>query len=151
MHSGNETEAEAYLKGLREQFPDIRPYDEDDWDWTWADEGWTFLEACDFGMAELTFQRLIAARPQDPDGFEGLAMVYKALGVPAQARVLIDEAVALAERQLATDMLDQEVVDEIKAAQRAILDMSATPPPSPAASADEDDDDMDAAGKGPSK
>ena len=118
-----------YLKGLRAQFPDIRPYDEDNWDWNLADEGWQFLESCDFGMAELTFQRLIAARPNDSDGFEGLAMVYKALGIKAQAVVLIDEAVALAEVMLEKDYLDKEVLDEIRDVRRGIHAMPDTPPP----------------------
>jgi len=110
----------AYLKGIQNLFPDIRPYDMDDWDWTWADEGYQFLEACDFGMAELTFQRLIAARPQDPDGYEGLAMVYKTLGIRVQACVLIDEALRLAQRRVAENMLDQDVLNEIGATQKLI-------------------------------
>jgi hypothetical protein len=110
----------TYMQGLLALFPDIRPYDMDDWDWTWADEGYQFLEACDFGMAELTFQRLIAARPRDPDGFEGLAMVYQALGIRKQACVLIDEARRLAELRVAEDALDREVLDDIVEAQRRI-------------------------------
>jgi len=100
----------------------------DDLDWTWADEGYQFLEACDFGMAELTFQRLIAARPRDPDGYEGLAMVYQALGIRAQACLLIDEALRLARQRVAEDALDPEALDEICAAQRRIHAMSATRP-----------------------
>lgn len=113
MDTDHLQDGDAYLKGLRELFPDVRPYDMDDWDWTWADEGYQFLEACDFGMAELTFQRLIAARPLDPDGFEGLAMVYQALGIRAQACILIEEAKRLAQRRVAEDALDPEALDEI--------------------------------------
>jgi len=117
---------DAYLKGLRELFPDIKAYGEDDWDWTWADEGYQFLEACDFGMAELTFQRLIVARPDDPDGFEGLALVYQALGIRNQALALIDEAVKLAEVHVAQDKLDQDALGEIRDEQRRIADMPET-------------------------
>ncbi len=120
MDADNTLDMKTYLKGLLELFPDIRPYDMDDLDWTWADEGYQFLEACDFGMAELTFQRLITARPRDPDGFEGLAMVYQALGIRNQACALIDEARRLAEQRVAEDVLDQDVLDEITEAQKRI-------------------------------
>ncbi len=109
-----------YVAGLQEQFPDIKPYDMDDWDWTWSDEGYQFLEACDFGMAELTFQRLIAARPEDPDGYEGLAMVYKALSLRAPACMLIDEAFRLAGKQVQHDVLDRDALNEIRETQRGI-------------------------------
>jgi tetratricopeptide (TPR) repeat protein len=112
-----------YLAGLRKQFPDIRPYDEDDLDWAWCDDGYQFLEGCDFGMAELTFQRVIAARPDDPDGFEGLAMVYKAIGHKREAMILIDEAVVLAKKRFAQEYIDEEALLEIAMAQRMIHEM----------------------------
>ena len=127
MDAKDTLDMKTYMQGLLELFPDIRPYDMDDWDWTWADEGYQFLEACDFGMAELTFQRLIAARPRDPDGFEGLAMVYQALGIRKQACALIDEARRLAEQRVAEDALDREVLDEIGESQRRIHDMPEQP------------------------
>jgi tetratricopeptide (TPR) repeat protein len=112
-----------YVEGLYEEHPDIKPYDTDDWDFTWADEGYQFLEGCDFGMAELTFQRLIAARPDDPEGFEGLATVYQALGIRDWAMLLIDEAVRLAELRIAAGLLDAEVLAEITEAQERIYEM----------------------------
>jgi tetratricopeptide (TPR) repeat protein len=112
-----------YLEGLRKQFPYIKPYDDNDWDWTWGDEGYQYLESCDFGMAELTFQRLIASRPDDADGFEGLAMVYKALGHKVQAIILIDEAVRLANQRFSQGYIDEEVIREIAMEQRLIHDM----------------------------
>jgi len=138
---------DAYLKGLQEQFPDVKAYGEDDWDWTWADEGYQFLESCDFGMAELTFQRLIVARPQDPDGYEGLALVYQALGIRSQAQALIDEAVRLAEVHVGEDRLDADALEEMREEQRRIQEMPARPVKTPpAADMDDDDDDEDAAG-----
>jgi len=114
----------AYLSGLRKQFKDeIKPYSEDDWDWTWSDEGYQLLEACDFGMAELTFQRVIAARPDDADGYEGLAMVYKALGYKQQATILITEAIRLAKASFAKGHLDEEVLTEMAMNQRLIHEM----------------------------
>lgn len=118
-----ELSPKAYLKGLRKLFPEIQPYAEDDWDWTWSDEGYQFLEACDFGMAEMTFQRLIASRPDDADGFEGLAMVYKALGHKPQAIILIDEAVRLAKIRFSEDAIDLETLEDIAMNQRLIHEM----------------------------
>jgi tetratricopeptide (TPR) repeat protein len=123
MEDVQELSPKTYLKGLRKLFPDIEPYADDDWDWTWSDEGYQFLEACDFGMAELTFQRLIASRPDDADGFEGLAMVYKALGHKPQAVILIDEAIRLAKGKFAKGALDEEVLEEIAMNQRLIHEM----------------------------
>jgi len=136
-------DTDTYLKGLQEQFPDVKPYGEDDWDWTWADEGYQFLEACDFGMAELTFQRLIVARPQDPDGYEGLALVYQALGIRAQAQALIDEAVRLAEIHVADDRLDEDALEEMLEEQQRIQDMPEHPVRMRSADPDDDDDDDD--------
>ncbi len=123
MADEKELSPKEYLNGLRTLFPEIKPYAEDDWDWTWSDEGYQFLEACDFGMAELTFQRLIASRPDDPDGFEGLAMVYKALGHKPQAIILIDEAVRLAKIRFAEEAIDLEALEEIAMSQRLIHEM----------------------------
>lgn len=123
MSANKKVSPKKYLDGLRKLFPDIRPYDEDDLDWSWCDEGYQFLEACDFGMAELTFQRVIAARPQDPDGFEGLAMVYKAIGHKHEAVILIDEAVRLAKKKFAQEYLDEEALLEIAHNQRLIHEM----------------------------
>ncbi len=113
MDNENNICGEKYLKGLREQFPDIRPYDEDDWDWTWGDEGLEFLEAGDFGMAELKFQQLIAAQPDHPDGYEGLALVYKQIQRKQEAVVLIDEAVRLAEVLMEKGHLDSQALDDM--------------------------------------
>ena len=123
MPEKNRMTPKEYLAGLRKLFPEIRPYDEDDWDWSWSDEGYQFLEACDFGMAELTFQRVIAARPDDPDGFEGLAMVYKAIGHKREAVILIDEALRLAKKRFAQEYIDEEVLYEIAKNQRYIHEM----------------------------
>jgi len=116
-----------YVAGLYQQYPDIRPYDMEDWDFTWSDEGYQFLESCDFGMAELTFQRLIAARPDHPDGFEGLALVYQALGIRDWAVLLIEEAWRLADQQVAQDLMDQEVLADIIAERDRIRAMPQRP------------------------
>jgi tetratricopeptide (TPR) repeat protein len=114
---------DKFLKGLREQFPDIRPYGEDDWDWTWGDEGLEFLEAGDMGMAELRFQQLIAAQPESPDGYEGLALVYKQIRRKREAGILIDEAIRIAGILVEKGHTDSEVLDEMLLEQAEIRAM----------------------------
>lgn len=111
---------ETFREGLRRRFPDIRAYGEDDWDWTWADEGMEFMEAGDFGMAELKFQQLIVAQPDHPDGYECLALLYGRLGHRREALVLIAEAVRIARQHVEKGLIDQEVLDEILAEQSDI-------------------------------
>ena len=98
---------------LRARHPDIRPYGEDDWDWTWADEGMEYLASGDIGMAELKFQELIVAQPEHPDGYEGLALVREAAGRIVEAAVLIDEAARLAEQLLERGHIEAFVREEI--------------------------------------
>jgi Flp pilus assembly protein TadD len=105
---------------LQRKLTYIRPYGEDDWDWTWADEGMEFLESGDVGMAELKFQELIAAQPEHPDGYEGLALVCELRGDLERAVVLIDEAVRLAQALLARDHVDRHVLEAIAASQSRI-------------------------------
>lgn len=131
MTTDNSNVMTDYVNGLKERFPDIKPYDMDDWDWTWADDGYQFLEACDFGMAELTFQRLVAARPNDPDGYEGLAMVYQAIGIRSQACMFIEEALRLANQHVTEGKIDPDVMDEMHEAHERILAMPETAPEQP--------------------
>ena len=113
MENNEDISEERFLKGLREQFPDIKPYGEDDWDWTWGDEGLEFLEVGDFGMAELKFQQLIASQPGHPDGYEGLALVYKKMQRKREAGILIDEAIRIARSLLEKGHMDQDALDEM--------------------------------------
>jgi tetratricopeptide (TPR) repeat protein len=110
---------------LQKEIPDIRPGGADDWDWTWADEGMDLLETEDYLLAERKFQELILARPDDCDGYEGLALVYQAMGCKREAGLLIDHAVRIAEKLVAKDHIDQEVLDAILAEQQQIQAMPA--------------------------
>lgn len=121
---------EDYVEGLRERFPDIKAYGEDDWDWSWADEGYGYLEACDFGMAELMFQRVVVSRPNDLDGYEGLALVYQALELREPALMMIKEAVRLAQQELVEERIDPEVIAELEAEQTRILALPVMKPAS---------------------
>lgn len=117
------TELERFVKKLQERYPDIRPYGEDDWDWDWADEGMEFLEAGDYAHAEDLFQQLILSQPEHPDGYEGLALVYKAIGKKNEAVLLIDHAVNVAGAFQKKGYLEEGVLDAILEEQKQIHEM----------------------------
>jgi hypothetical protein len=119
----------AYMERLREQNPDIRPCGEEDWDWNWADEGVDLMECGEYLLAERKFQELILARPNEYEGYEGLALVCRALWLKEEAALLIGHAVLLAQAEVERDLLDRAVLDELAAEQNEILSMADEPPP----------------------
>lgn len=108
------------VERVRASNPDIRPHGEDDWSWTWADEGFDMLESGDVLLAERKFEELIVAEPDEPDGYEGLALVYRHMGRKREARVLIEHAVHLATDLLARDYIEPHVLEELQAEQQLI-------------------------------
>jgi tetratricopeptide (TPR) repeat protein len=114
-----------YVANLRKDLPDIRAYEEDDW--TWADDGLDQLELGEYELAERTFQSLVLSQPNHFDGFEGLALVYEALGKKAKAVMMITEAFRLARLFYEDKDLDAEVMEEIFQEQRRILAMPDQP------------------------
>lgn len=113
MDNEEQTSIDAIIERARAENPDIRPRGEDDWDWTWADEGFDLLECGDVLLAERRFQQLMLAQPDQPEGYEGLALVYGELGRKEEALVLIERAVDLATDLLQKDFIDQNVLDEL--------------------------------------
>mgnify|MGYP000598560550 CR=1 FL=1 len=111
---------ERLLERLQRENPEIRPYGEDDWDWTWADEGMELLDGGDTLLAEKKFEELIVAQPEHPDGYEGLALVYERLGRKAEAVVLMRHAVHLAQKLVERDWLDADVLEAIVQEQRRL-------------------------------
>jgi len=81
------------------------------------------LEGGEALLAERKFQELMIAQPEEPDGYEGLALVYGELGRKEEALVLIEHAVALARDLLRRDFIDRHVLDELLAEQRRIESM----------------------------
>jgi len=110
----------GFVKKLLKKYPDIRPSKEDDWDWTWADDGYELLEAQDYLQAESKFEQLIVSQPDAFDGYEGLALTYQAQGRKSEAEILIDHAVKIATRSLKNDAIDREALDEMLAEQLEI-------------------------------
>jgi tetratricopeptide (TPR) repeat protein len=88
----------AYMAALKRMYPDIRPYEEDDWEW--MEEGLDLLDDGQYGMAELRFQELVLSQPNFMDGYEGLARVYLAVGRKREAVFLVEEALRLAREYL---------------------------------------------------
>jgi tetratricopeptide (TPR) repeat protein len=117
MDNEKRSPVERLVEKLRRENPDIRPYAEDDWDWTWADEGLDLLDSGDPLLAEKKFQELIVAQPEHPDGYEGLALVYRELGRKDEAVMLIQHAVELARVLLAREEIDPGVLAELQAEQ----------------------------------
>ena len=110
----------AFVKKLIKKHPDIKPHKEDDWDWTWADDGFDFIDAGDFPQAEYMFEQLIVSQPDYFEGYEGLALAYQAQGRQSEAVLLIDHAVKLARTLLRKDGIDRETINELVAEQRQI-------------------------------
>ncbi|OGV62836.1 MAG: hypothetical protein A2283_02720 [Lentisphaerae bacterium RIFOXYA12_FULL_48_11] len=111
-----------FVKNLLKKYPDIKPHKEDDWDWTWSDEGYDAMEGGDFSLAEYKFEQLIVAEPDHLEGYEGLALTYQAEGRKSEAIILIDHAVKLANKLLKLDGIDREALNEIIVEQREIHD-----------------------------
>jgi len=121
------TSAHQLRAALGRRFPEIRPYGEDDWDWTWADEGMDYLDAGDYAMAELKFQQVVVSQPDHCDGYEGLALLYQRIGSRREALILIDEAVRIARLHVNRGWMDPEVLEEIAAERESILGMPTEP------------------------
>lgn len=94
-HRTAPTTLEEHLRRMRREFPDIRPFAEDD-DLFWWDEGREALEANQLQRAEKIFQKLALAQPEHFDGYYGLAQVYQRQHHLTQAILFADEAVRLA-------------------------------------------------------
>jgi tetratricopeptide (TPR) repeat protein len=119
-----------YVEKLRKKWPDVRAYEEDDF--TWTDEGLDHLDLGEYELAERTFQWLVLSQPNHFDGYEGLALVYEAMGKRAEAVMMIGEAVRLAAAFLEKKDIDPEVFEEVLEEYRRIMAMPEHPvPPEP--------------------
>jgi tetratricopeptide (TPR) repeat protein len=111
----------SYIAAMRKQRPDVRPYEEDDWDW--MDEGLDFLEDGQFGLAEMKFQELALSQPNHFDGYEGLARVYLATGRKREAEFMLAEALRLARKFVEGGDADPECVGVLEGIGRQIAGM----------------------------
>jgi tetratricopeptide (TPR) repeat protein len=116
---------ESYLSALKRQRPDVKPYEEDDWDW--MDEGLDYLEDGQMGLAEMKFQELVLSQPNHFDGYEGLARVYLAVGRKREAEFLAAEALRLARKFVQEGDADPECVATIEGVARRVAEMPDEP------------------------
>ena len=96
-HSGRSPKRtlEDHLRRIRGEFPQIRPYEEEDDGNCW-NEGLEALTASQLNRAERIFKKLVLAQPEHFDGYYGLAQVYQRRQRVDQAVLFADEAIVSA-------------------------------------------------------
>lgn len=102
-----------YIEQIRMEFPQIRPYREDDLEW--RNEGMDLLEAGQFVQAERKFKQQFLSQPEHWDGSEGLARVYQRVGDKPKALFFVQHALRLAEVSFRNGEVDPEVIDALQA------------------------------------
>lgn len=105
------------LAQYRREFPELRPHEEDDWDW--REDAQELVQAGKYDEAEILFKKLIVAEPEHFDGHEGLALLYQRLG-RSEAVPLIMETYRMALKFFEQDTLDEPVLEEIEAEMKSI-------------------------------
>ena len=100
------------LEQIKNEFPHIRPYEEDDLEW-W-NQGLDLIDAGRLDQAEETFEKLTLSQPNHPDGVEGLAMVYTKKTDPHKAKIFYREAIRRAEARVEEGSMDPECVQRLR-------------------------------------
>ncbi|MEW6623955.1 MAG: DUF1186 domain-containing protein [Bacillota bacterium] len=101
-----------YLLEIKKEFPKIKPYNENDWEW--ENEANDFLKKGELEKAENLFKKLCLSQPQHHAGFEGLAYTYSIKSEKSKAQWFMQEAIKRAEEFLKDNSIDKEVIDEMK-------------------------------------
>ena len=101
-----------YLLEIKKQFPKIKPYQENDWEW--ENEAKEFLRKGELEKAESLFKKLCLSQPEHHAGFEGLAYTYSAKNETRKASWFMQEAIKRAEEFLKDNSIDIEVIDEMR-------------------------------------
>ena len=102
-----------YIEQFRLQYPQIRPFEEDD-DVEWWNQGIDQIDAGQFDRAEETFTKLALAQPNHSDGFNGLGLVYEKKNEMQKAAIFLQEAVNKAEAMVDKGSMDVEVLNMIR-------------------------------------
>ena len=89
------TTLDGHLRRMRKEFPNIRPFAEED-DINWWNDGLDAMRANQLQRAEKIFKKLVLAQPEHFDGYYGLAQVYHHQHLIPQAILFVDEALRLA-------------------------------------------------------
>ncbi len=101
-----------YLKEIKREFPQIKPFENDDLDWHKQATG--FLKEEDYDEAEAILKKLCLSQPDHYDGLEGLAYVYYIKGEFEKAAWFMQEAIKRATKFLDYDAIDPNVIEEMK-------------------------------------
>ena len=104
---------DSRLEQFRQQYPHIRPYEEED-DIHWWNQGLEFIDAGDLDAAAETFKKLVLAQPEHSDGYNGLGRVYAKKGDRPGAELFLRAAVAKAEQMVHDGDIDAQVLDLIR-------------------------------------
>lgn len=119
-----------HLHRMRQQFPAIRPFEEED-DVEWWNDGLDALNANRLDLAERTFKKLVLAQPNHFDGYYGLAQVYQRQRRVQPAILFADEAIRLAQASLDDGSLDPSTMDNMREFRRKLGPASTGPAPEP--------------------
>ncbi len=103
------TEISQFIQEAKKRHPKIRAHSEDDWGW--YNRGLTALRQGKTLLAMNTFQKVMLSQPEHSGGFEGLARVYFATGMPEAAQVLMDHACMLVKESIEQGETDVEILD----------------------------------------
>ena len=79
-----------YLKQIKEEYPDVKPYYSDDLEW--QNQAYSHFKEKNFVRAEEIFKKLCLSQPGHHSGFEGLAFIYYAAGEFEKAEWFMEEA-----------------------------------------------------------
>ncbi|MEL6385177.1 MAG: hypothetical protein AAFQ89_22480 [Cyanobacteria bacterium J06626_18] len=108
----------ALLQALQTEFPTVEPLSIDSIDA--YNEGNDLIKSKKYYKAKQIFKTLIVSAPDDFYGYEGLAKVYKAQGKTTEALFMINEALSLAQPQVAGGSVDIEVVEEFQTIKQSL-------------------------------
>ncbi len=103
-----------YLEQINRQYPNIRPYEEED-DIEWWNQGLDMIQAGRLDAAEEIFKKLVLAQPEHSDGFNGLGLVYEKRADQTMAELFLKEAIRRAEQMVKDGDMDVELLDMIRA------------------------------------
>lgn len=98
-----------YLKELRDEFPEIKAFDEDDFEW--IDEANEFIRKGKIKKAEELYKKLCLSQPEHFDGFLGVARICYERSEQEKALWFMKQAVKKAKAFLTEDAIDEEVID----------------------------------------
>ncbi len=98
----------SYRDDFKREFFQIRPGFEDDLEW--FDDGMRLLGKGKLKKAERRFKQLTLSQPQHPDGLEGLARTYQAMGQCKKALIFINDAIKMTDKMVTLGYSDREIL-----------------------------------------